>query len=109
MTHGAGQAGSGVFGIEPAAVEQAAGELTGYGDQMEAAGRLLRFTGVAPPTALPGGLVAKALAVAATTVSRSVTGEGTAACATADSLLTFVDTVRTAEAEAATDLEGAGS
>lgn len=101
--------GSGVFGIEPAAVEQAAGELTGYGDQMEAAGRLLQVTGAAPPKALPGGLAAKALAVAATTVSRSVTGEGATACDTADSLRTFVDTVCTAETEAATDLEGAGS
>lgn len=101
--------GSGDFGIEPTAVEQAAGELTGYGDQMEAAGRLLQVTGVAPPNALPGGLVAKALAVAATTMSRSVAGEGAATCATAGSLRTFVAMVCTAETEAATDLDGAAS
>lgn len=101
--------GSGVFGIEPTAVEQAAGELTGYGDQLGRTGKLLQVTGVAPPGALPGGLAAKSLAVAAVSVARSATGLGDAACTTADSLRTFVSAVRTAEADAAADLEGAGS
>lgn len=115
MTHGAdkagqsGQTGTGVLRITPESVDRAAGELTGHGDQMKRAGMLLQVTGVAPPSALPGGLAAKALTVATTMMARSATAEGDAACTTADSLRTLVDTVRTAEAEAAADLEGVGS
>ncbi len=109
MTHGAGQAGpsgTGVLRVRPENIDRAVGELAGYGDRLGTAGQRLPFTGVAPASALPGGLAAKALALAAVTVGRATTTEGASVESAADSLRIFAEAVRTADSDSGESLCG---
>lgn len=98
------QAESGVFGIEPETVAQAARIIASSGGDLHGTGRKLQFTGGLPRNALPGGLAAAALVYAAVRVSGAVSGESAETTRSAAALRSYVAAVATAERESAVTL-----
>jgi hypothetical protein len=90
-------------------VEQAAGELAALGERLNETARRLPHTGNPPVAALPGGRVVQALSLATHAIARDVSTQGTTTGSAAERVRAFVAAVRTAETEAAADLEGSGS
>ncbi|AGP29942.1 hypothetical protein [Corynebacterium terpenotabidum] len=97
---------AGIIGIEPEQVLQAARLLERYSGDLGDAGGRLQVVGVPPPTSLPGGAGAAALALAAARIGGAGDAEGTVTRDAALALHRFVDAVVDADTTSATSLAG---